>query len=105
MLFPTSMALLLSPCRARDTRIPTPSSSDRFFAATGWTIAALAQQAGMNAQYLGIVENGGNVTTLTTILQVCEVLGADAGEMIREVAAARRMPKVTGRPLTRLPNP
>lgn len=50
----------------------------------------------MNAQYLGIVENGGNVTTLTTILAVCEVLGADAGEMIREVAAARRPPKGTG---------
>ena len=46
--------------------------------ARGWTIAALAQRAGMNRQYLGIVENGGNVTTLKTILEVCEVLGADA---------------------------
>ena len=44
----------------------------------------------MNRQYLGIVENGGNVTTLN------EVLGADAGEMIREVAMARRVPKSTG---------
>jgi len=58
--------------------------------ARGWTIAKLAQRSGMNAQYLGVVENGGNVTTLSTILEVAEVLGADAGEMIHEVAAARR---------------
>jgi hypothetical protein len=50
----------------------------------------------MNAQYLGILENGENVTTLSTILKVYEVLGAVAGEMIREEAAARRMPKDTG---------
>jgi len=63
--------------------------------ARGWTIAKLAQRSGMNAQYLGVVENGGNVTTLSTILEVAEVLGADAGEMIREVAAARRPVKAT----------
>ena len=55
-----------------------------------------ACSSGMNAQYLGVVENGGNVTTLSTILEVAEVLGADAGEMIREVAAARRPVKPTG---------
>jgi hypothetical protein len=37
-----------------------------------------------------------NVTTLSTILKVCEVLGAVAGEMIREETAARRLPKDTG---------
>jgi len=58
--------------------------------ARGWTIAAVAQRTGMNRQYLGVVENGGNVTTLKTILDVCEVIGADAGAMIREVAIARR---------------
>jgi len=61
--------------------------------ARGWTIAKLAQRAGMNAQYLGVVENGGNIPSLYLILEVAEVLGADAGEMIREVAAARRQPK------------
>ena len=61
--------------------------------ARGWTIRKLAQRAGMNAQYLGVVEAGGNIPSLSTILEVCEVLGADAGAMIREVAEARRMPK------------
>jgi hypothetical protein len=36
----------------------------------------------MNAQYLGVVEAGGNVPSLSLILEVAEVLGADAGEMI-----------------------
>lgn len=61
--------------------------------ARGWTITKLARRAGMNAQYLGIVEAGGNVPSLYTILEVAEVLGVDAGELIREVAIARRQPK------------
>ena len=61
--------------------------------ARGWTIRKLAQRAGMNAQYLGVVEAGRNVPSLSLILEVCEVLGADAGAMVREVAEARRMPK------------
>jgi ribosome-binding protein aMBF1 (putative translation factor) len=61
--------------------------------ARGWSLRKLAQRAGMNAQYLGVVEAGGNVPSLSTILEVCEVLGADAGAMIREVAEARRVPK------------
>src|SRR3954451_18472754 len=61
--------------------------------ARGWTLRKLAQRAGMNAQYLGVVEAGGNVPSLSLILEVAEVLGADAGEMIGEVAIARRTPK------------
>jgi transcriptional regulator with XRE-family HTH domain len=60
--------------------------------ARGWTLAKLAQRSGMNHHYLGVVEAGGNVPSLATILEVAEVLGADAGEMIREVAVARRQP-------------
>ncbi|HSY52370.1 MAG TPA: helix-turn-helix transcriptional regulator [Thermoanaerobaculia bacterium] len=61
--------------------------------ARGWTIRKLAQRAGMNAQYLGMVEAGRNVPSLSLILEVCEVLGADAGAMVGEVAEARRKPK------------
>jgi transcriptional regulator with XRE-family HTH domain len=61
--------------------------------ARGWTITKLAQRSGLNAQYLGVVEAGRNVPTLYVILEVCEVLGVDAGELIREVAVARRQPK------------
>jgi hypothetical protein len=55
------------------------------------TLSKLAMA--LNAQYLGVVEAGGNVPSLSLILEVCEVLGADAGAMVREVAEARRMPK------------
>ena len=58
--------------------------------ARNWTIRKLAQRAGVNAQYLGVVETGGNIPTLSLILEVAEVLGADAGEMVREVALARK---------------
>src|SRR4051794_32144303 len=61
--------------------------------ARGWTLVKLAQRSGMNARYLGVVEAGNNVPSLSTILEVAEVLGADAAEMIREVATARRTPK------------
>ncbi|HXA15560.1 MAG TPA: helix-turn-helix transcriptional regulator [Thermoanaerobaculia bacterium] len=60
--------------------------------ARGWTIRKLAQRAGLNAQYLGVVEAGLNVPSLSLIMEVCEVLGADAGAMIHEVAEARKRP-------------
>lgn len=59
--------------------------------ARGWTLRKLAQRAGMNARNLGVVEAGGNVPSLATVLEVAEVLGADAGAMVREVAVARRI--------------
>jgi len=45
----------------------------------GWTRRRLARRAGLSEQYLGILETGGNVPTLTTILELTEVLGADVG--------------------------
>src|SRR5436305_2084685 len=87
------------PVRMPRSRQPDPDAV-RFGAilrreriARGWTIVKLARRSGLHHQYLGVVEAGGNVPSLSTILEVCEVLGADAGAMIREVAEARRMPK------------
>src|SRR5262245_5030815 len=57
-----------------------------------WTIVKLAQRAGMNANYLGVVEQGGNNTSLTTIVELCDCLGADIGEVMREVMAVRVPP-------------
>ncbi len=55
----------------------------------GWTRRKLAQRAGLTEQYLGIVEQGGNVPTLSTILELTEVLGVDVGDIMRQLAAAR----------------
>ena len=56
----------------------------------GWTRAKLAQRSGMHPTYIGILERGGNIPSLVTILELADVLGADVGEIVREVANARR---------------
>jgi hypothetical protein len=43
----------------------------------------------MNPTYIGIVEEGGNVPSLTTVLELTEVLGMDVGEVMRELSRAR----------------
>ena len=58
----------------------------------GWTRQKLATRSGMSPQYVAIVEQGGNVPSLTTVLELTEVLGADVAEIMRELAAARTAP-------------
>ena len=55
----------------------------------GWTLATLAQRAGLHAAYVSILEQGGNVPSLSTVLELLEVLGADAGAVMSELAATR----------------
>lgn len=65
----------------------------------GWTLLKLARRAGMNATYLGVLERGGNIPTLTTILDLAEVLEVEAADIIREIERARKRPKPTVAPL------
>lgn len=58
----------------------------------GWTLRKLAMRAGMNANYVSIIEQGGNVPSLSTVLELVGVLGADIAEIMRELAAARTSP-------------
>lgn len=58
----------------------------------GWTRQKLAQRAGFTPTYLGILEQGGNVPSLTTVLELIEVLGADVGDVMRQLATARNPP-------------
>ena len=53
----------------------------------GWTLVRLGRAIGMHPRYLGVVEAGRNDTSLTTIVAICHALGADIGEVMREVAA------------------
>lgn len=55
----------------------------------GWSIVTLAQHVGMSAPYLSVLEQGGNDTTLSTIVKLCSALGADIGEVMREVVVVR----------------
>jgi transcriptional regulator with XRE-family HTH domain len=47
------------------------------------------QRSGLTATYLGIIERGGNLPSLTVIFELCEVLNAHPADVIREVAAER----------------
>ncbi len=43
---------------------------------------ALAERAGMNADFVGFIERGENVPTLTTILQLARALGVQPSAII-----------------------
>ncbi len=58
----------------------------------GWTRQKLATRAGMTPTYVGILEQGGNVPSLTSVLELIEVLGGDIGDVMRRLAAARTAP-------------
>lgn len=55
----------------------------------GWTRDEMAERAGMNTSYLGFIERGENVPTLTIILLLADTLGIDAGTLVRAVVQAR----------------
>jgi transcriptional regulator with XRE-family HTH domain len=48
---------------------------------------ALAERAGMNADFVGLIERGENVPTLTTILQLARALGVQPSVLIRDFDA------------------
>jgi len=58
----------------------------------GWTRRKLAQRAGLTPTYVGILEYGGNIPSLPTVLELLEVLGADIPDVMRRLAAARMPP-------------
>ena len=66
--------------------------------ARGWTRKKLATRAGLTPQYVAVVEQGGNVPSLTTVLELIEVLNGDIAEVMRELAAARNTPRVKPAP-------
>lgn len=55
----------------------------------GMTRERLAHITGMNARHLGVLEQGGNDTSLSTIVKLCSALNADIGEVMREVAGTQ----------------
>ena len=55
-----------------------------------WTLADLSRLSGLNATWLGVLERGGNIPSLTTIFKLAEVFGVEAAELVREVEQLRR---------------
>jgi XRE family transcriptional regulator, regulator of sulfur utilization len=65
----------------------------------GWTLVKTAQRTGMNPTYLGVMENGGNMPTIPTLLELADVFNVQAADIIRELENARRRKPVTVQPL------
>ena len=62
--------------------------------ARGWTIVTAARRSGMNPNYLGALEKGGNMPSLETLLEMADVYGVAAADIVREVEEARRAERV-----------
>ena len=56
----------------------------------GWSVAQFARESQMSANYLGLLERGLNLPSLTAVINLALVLGVDAGELVRHVVAGRR---------------
>ena len=56
----------------------------------GWSILTAARRSGMNPNYLGSLEKGGNMPSLDTLLEMADVYGVRAADIVREVEEARR---------------
>ena len=57
----------------------------------GWTLQQFARQSQMTATYLGLLERGLNLPSLTAVINLASALGVDPGELVRHVAAGRRI--------------
>ena len=51
----------------------------------GWTLLDFGRKADMNATYLGFLERGENVPSLTVVLWLSKILGVDASDVVREI--------------------
>ena len=58
-----------------------------------WTLQDLARFSGMHPTHLGILERGGNMPTLATILKLAEVFGVEGASLVREIEEQRRTQK------------
>ena len=91
--FTSSMVSI--PCRdaaftRRQSECSLGAIVERLRVARGWTRKKLLQRAGLTPQYVAIVEQGGNVPSLTTVLELIEVLRGDVAEVMREAYLGRQ---------------
>jgi len=55
----------------------------------GWNLQSFARNSHMTATYLGLLERGLNLPSLTCVINLAFVLGVDPGDLVRHVAAGR----------------
>jgi transcriptional regulator with XRE-family HTH domain len=55
----------------------------------GLTQEALAERTELSVSYIGFIERGENVPTLTIVLNLAEALDIDAADLVRQVSRKR----------------
>ena len=55
----------------------------------GLTQEVLAERTELSVSYIGFIERGENVPTLTIVLNLAEALDVDAADLVREVSRRR----------------
>ncbi|HEV8435851.1 MAG TPA: helix-turn-helix transcriptional regulator [Thermoanaerobaculia bacterium] len=55
----------------------------------GLTQEVLAERTELSVSYIGFIERGENVPTLTIVLNLAEALDVDAADLVREVSRHR----------------
>lgn len=58
----------------------------------GWTLQYLAGVAKISAGYIGLLERGRNLPTISVVIALADALGVDPGELVRLVAAPTAVP-------------
>ena len=53
------------------------------------TQEALAERTDLSVSYIGFIERGENVPTLTIVLNLAEALDVEAADLVREVSRKR----------------
>lgn len=56
----------------------------------GWSIGIAAQRVGLHPTYLGSLEKGGNMPSIKTLLEMADVYGISAADIVREAEEQRR---------------
>lgn len=55
----------------------------------GWSLQQLGAAIGIHPTHVGVIERGGNLPGLKTLLALAQVFGVDPGEMLREMLVNR----------------
>ena len=53
----------------------------------GLTLAVASRRAGISVTYLGFLERGENVPTLSVLVEIAAVLGVEPADLVREITA------------------
>ena len=56
----------------------------------GWNLQQFARASHMTANYLGLLERGLNLPSITCVINLAFVLGVDPAELVRHIAAGRK---------------